>query len=66
MSERRAYDTANINKLLKLHCNMLVPWSHIMTTCLTGKRPQLFVKLKSVSDFIDGFQLTAPDSMTGP
>ena len=63
IKERRALDRSNIEKIIKENKILLTPWSEILAACLREKEPQPFMLLKSVSDFIDGFQLFAPSSL---
>ena len=43
----------------------MTPWSEIIDRCLRGREPAQFLKLDSVGDFIDGFQIMAPTGVTG-
>lgn len=63
LPERRANDKETIMKLVKTHSSLLVPWTVIMTETLKGRQPQLFTKLSSCREFIDGFQLAVSDEL---
>ena len=39
-------------------------WPQIMEACLKDKRNSLFKSIKSVSDFIDGFQINLASGQT--
>ena len=64
LDERRAHDKANISKILKKNKNLLVTWNQIMTSIIHGRQPRKFTRIKSASDFIDGFALNVPDGMS--
>ena len=65
LTERRANDKAKISKIIKDHSNLLVHWNEILTKCLEDKESVSFKNLKSVGDFIDGFEFKVSTDMTG-
>ena len=50
---------------MKEYKPLLTPWTEIVDQCLRGKQLESFISLKSVGDFIDGFQVIAPADVTG-
>ena len=55
LNERRANAKATIVKLLKDNKNLTVKWTDLLYTYFEDKEPMPFVNLKSIDDFIDGF-----------
>ena len=64
LKERRATDKANAMDLIKEHSCHLKSWRAILDPLVEGLRSQKFERLKSVDDFIDGFQLLVATSIT--
>ena len=65
MIEKRAYEKDTIMSIVRDQEDLLVKWEDIMEACLRGATPQQLRQLNSVSDFIDGFAIRAPNGMTG-
>ena len=55
LNEKRALDRHNIETHMKANKNLLTPWTGILDECIVEKHSKMFLKLESVSDFIDGF-----------
>lgn len=64
LQERRAFDRATIEKIIKDNKPILKRWTDILEACLRGKVPQPFLRMQSIDDFIDGFQLFCPPGFT--
>ena len=62
LKERRVADRAAIQDLIKANKPLLVHWDTILAAALDGKQPRPFVQIRAVDDFIDGFQVVAPDA----
>ena len=65
LNEKRAMDRGAITKLLKENRNLIIKWDVIMEYCLEGKESKSFLSIKSIDDFIDGFELSVNERMTG-
>ena len=65
MADRRANDKAGISRIIKDNSNLLVNWNEILAKCIEDKEAATFKNLKSVSDFIDGFELKVSADLTG-
>ena len=61
LHEKRTLDRSNIEAHLKANKNLLTPWTSILDACVDGKESKMLLPLKSVGDFIDGFEVVAPD-----
>ena len=57
---------SSITRLLKENQNLIVRWDDILGNYLSGKQSKSFLILRSISDFIDGFELRVDQSLTGP
>ena len=64
LTERRANDKATVSRIIKDNSNLLVHWNEILARCLEDKEAATFKNLKSVTDFIDGFELKVPSDLT--
>ena len=63
LDERRALDRANITKILKEYQVLLPHWNDILSSLVQAKQSQKIFALKTVHDFIDGFELQAPEGI---
>ena len=66
LNVKRAICRSAITKLLKENKNLVTPWSDIMESLLEGKAQTKFQTLKSIDEFIDGFELRVNEEYTGP
>ena len=60
LSQCRRDDFDQIYKWAKEFKHLLIPWNDIIRACLEGKNNRPFLCMRSVSDFIDGFQVNVP------
>ena len=63
LDERRAHDKANITSILKEYEGLLPSWDDVLTTLVQNRSSRSVERLKSVDDFIDGFELKVPDGL---
>ena len=66
LHEKRIKGRSNITKLIKENKNLIVSWDDLLGNYLKGKQSKLFIQLRSISDFIDGFELRVNEGLTGP
>ena len=58
-------DRSFITKILKENSNLIIEWNDIMKYCLEGKESKSFLSIRSIDDFIDGFEISVNEGMTG-
>ena len=64
---RRRNDKAEVYEFLKENRNLVVHWDDILARCLAGKKSEIpLVCLRSVEDFVDGFELFVGPNLKGP
>ena len=57
---------SSITRLLKDNKNLVASWDDILGNYLAGKQSKSFLMLRSISDFIDGFELRGHQGLTAP
>ena len=50
-------------KIIKEYGGLLTHWDDVMTTLVKNKQSKKIFALKTVDDFIDGFELQAPEGL---
>ena len=67
MTIRRQNDKAEVYEFLKENKNLVVHWDDILARCLEDKESETpLVCLRSVEDFVDGFDLFVGPNLKGP
>ena len=63
LDERRAHDKANVTRILKEYGSLLPSWDDVLEALVQNRSSRSVERLKSVDDFIDGFELKVPDGL---
>ena len=64
---RRRNEKAEVYEFLKENKNLLAHWDDILAQCLTDKNSEVpLVCLRSVEDFVDGFEFYVGPILKGP
>ena len=64
LNERRTAARANIMEIVRANKDLLSSWKDVLDSLVVARDSQKFVRLKKVSNFIDGFLMSIPVDMT--